>query len=121
MKKKKENAKASRLRNKNIIYRKKNEEINSRKEANSNKIIDDYEREIENFIKINLEKKEFPWIFFKKMTILLLHELIKPHDYLIENSNLRENKRIENFIKDKCTLLIAIDLINNVYINKYDN
>ena len=73
-----------------------------------------------SFIKNNLKEKDFPWVYFKKMIIYLLEELIKPHDYLIENSSINDNEKIQSYIKDKCTLLIAINLIKNIYVSKYD-
>ena len=60
------------------------------------------------------------WIFFKKTVLFLISELIKPHDHLIENINSFDSEKLEAYIKDKSTLLIALNLIKNVYVGKYD-
>ena len=119
-KKKCDNKKVYQTNLKNFIDDINKSKINNIEESDPNKILKNYDKEIVSFIKNNLKEKDFPWVYFKKMIIYLLEELIKPHDYLIENSSINDNEKIQSYIKDKCTLLIAINLIKNIYVSKYD-
>lgn len=130
MKKKKKNKNKSNYRKipkkisdselKKIISENKQRDIKNIDDLDPIKTIKDYEKEIYSFIEINLKEKDFPWIFFKKTVLFLLSELIKPHDYLIENINSFDSEKLETYIKDKSTLVIALNLIKNVYVGKYD-
>tara|TARA_B100001989_G_scaffold167019_1_gene120236 strand:- start:518 stop:913 length:396 start_codon:yes stop_codon:yes gene_type:complete len=105
---------------KKIILDNKQRDIKNIDDLDPIKTIKNYEKEINSFIEINLKEKDFPWIFFKKMVIFLISELIKPHDHLIENINSLDSEKLEIYIKDKSTLVIALNLIKNVYVGKYD-
>ena len=105
---------------KKIISENKQRDIKNIDDLDPIKTIKNYEKEIDSFIEINLKEKEFPWIFFKKMILFLISELIKPHDHLIENINSFDSEKLETYIKDKSTLVIALNLIKNVYVGKYD-
>ena len=105
---------------KKIIFENKQRDIKNIDDLDPIKTIKNYEKEINSFIEINLKEKDFPWIFFKKMVIFLISELIKPHDHLIENANSFDSEKLEIYIKDKSTLVIALNLIKNVYVGKYD-
>lgn len=105
---------------KKIILENKQRDIKNIDDLDPIKTIKNYEKEINSFIEINLKEKDFPWIFFKKMVIFLISELIKPHDHLIENINSFDSEKLEIYIKDKSTLVIALNLIKNVYVGKYD-
>ena len=127
-KKRKKNSKFNQIPNKisekelkKIISNNKKRNIKDIEQSDPIKIIKTYEKEIEIYIKDGFEQKDFPWVFFKKTILHLIEELIKPHDYLIENTNFSETEKIENFIKDKNSLLIAFNLIKEVYVGKYDN
>ena len=105
---------------KKIISENKQRDIKNIDDLDPIKTIRNYEKEIHNFIEVNLKEKDFPWIFFKKTVLFLISELIKPHDYLIENINSFDSEKLETYIKDKSTLVIALNLIKNVYVGKYD-
>ena len=105
---------------KKIISENKQRDIKNIDDLDPIKTIKNYEKEIDSFIEINLKEKDFPWIFFKKMVLFLISELIKPHDHLIENINSFDSEKLETYIKDKSTLVIALNLIKNVYVGKYD-
>mgnify|MGYP001374838238 FL=1 len=127
-KKRKKNSKFNQIPNKisekelkKIISNNKKRNIKDIEQTDPIKTIKKYEKEIEIYIKDSFEQKDFPWVFFKKTILHLIEELIKPHDYLIENTNFSETEKIENFIKDKNSLLIAFNLIKEVYVGKYDN
>ena len=105
---------------KKIISDNKQRDIKNIDELDPIKTIKNYENEIHSFIEINLKEKDFPWIFFKKTVLFLISELIKPHDHLIENINSFDSEKLEAYIKDKSTLVIALNLIKNVYVGKYD-
>ena len=105
---------------KKIISENKQRDIKNIDDLDPIKTIKNYEKEINSFIEINLKEKDFPWIFFKKTVLFLISELIKPHDHLIENINSFDSEKLETFIKDKSTLVIALNLIKNVYVGKYD-
>ena len=127
-KKRKKNSKFNQIPNKisekelkKIISNNKKRNIKDIEQSDPIKTIKTYEKEIEIYIKDNFEQKDFPWVFFKKTILHLIEELIKPHDYLIENTNFSETEKIENFIKDKNSLLIAFNLIKEVYVGKYDD
>ena len=91
---------------KKIISENKQRDIKNIDDLDPIKTIKNYEKEIDSFIEINLKEKDFPWIFFKKMVLFLISELIKPHDHLIENINSFDSEKL--------------DLIKNVYVGKYD-
>ena len=127
-KKRKKNSKFNQIPNKisekelkKIISNNKKRNIKDIEQSDPIKTIKTYEKEIEIYIKDSFEQKDFPWVFFKKTILHLIEELIKPHDYLIENTNFSETEKIENFIKDKNSLLIAFNLIKEVYVGKYDD
>ncbi len=105
---------------KKIISDNKQRDIKNIDDLDPIKTIKNYEKEIHSFIEINLKEKDFPWIFFKKTVLFLISELIKPHDHLIENINSFDSEKLETYIKDKSTLVIALNLIKNVYVGKYD-
>ena len=105
---------------KKIISENKQRDIKNIDDLDPIKTIKNYEKEIHSFIEINLKEKDFPWIFFKKTVLFLISELIKPHDHLIENINSFDYEKLETYIKDKSTLVIALNLIKNVYVGKYD-
>ena len=105
---------------KKIISENKQRDIKNIDDLDPIKTIKNYEKEIDSFIEINLKEKDFPWIFFKKTVLFLISELIKPHDHLIENINSFDSEKLETYIKDKSTLVIALNLIKNVYVGKYD-
>tara|TARA_B100000886_G_scaffold102259_1_gene67955 strand:- start:3750 stop:4145 length:396 start_codon:yes stop_codon:yes gene_type:complete len=105
---------------KKIISENKQRDIKNIDDLDPIKTIKNYEKEINSFIEINLKEKDFPWIFFKKTVLFLISELIKPHDHLIENINSFDSEKLETYIKDKSTLVIALNLIKNVYVGKYD-
>ena len=105
---------------KKIISDNKQRDIKNIDDLDPIKTIKNYEKEINNFIEINLKEKDFPWIFFKKTVLFLISELINPHDHLIENINSFDSEKLETYIKDKSTLVIALNLIKNVYVGKYD-
>ena len=105
---------------KKIISENKQRDIKNIDDLDPIKTIKNYQKEIDSFIEINLKEKDFPWIFFKKMVLFLISELIKPHDHLIENINSFDSEKLETYIKDKSTLVIALNLIKNVYVGKYD-
>ena len=105
---------------KKIISDNKQRDIKNIDDLDPIKTIKDYEKEIYSFIEINLKEKDFPWIFFKKTVLFLISELIKPHDHLIENINSFDSEKLETYIRDKSTLVIALNLIKNVYVGKYD-
>ncbi len=112
--------KISDLELKKIISENKQRDIKNIDDLDPIKTIKNYEKEIQSFIEINLKEKDFPWIFFKKTILFLISELIKPHDHLIENINSFDSEKLETYIKDKSTLVIALNLIKNVYVGKYD-
>ena len=127
-KKRKKNSKLNQIPNKisekelkKIISNNKKRDIKDIEQSDPIKTIKTYEKEIEIFLKDSFDKKDFPWVFFKKTILHLIEELIKPHDYLIENTNFSETEKIENYINDKTTLLIAFNLIKEVYVGKYDD
>ena len=105
---------------KKIISENKQRDIKNIDDLDPIKTISNYEKEIHSFIEINLKEKDFHWIFFKKTVLFLISELIKPHDHLIENINSFDSEKLETYIRDKSTLVIALNLIKNVYVGKYD-
>ena len=105
---------------KKIISENKQRDLKNIDDLDPIKTIKDYEKEIYSLIEINLKEKDFPWIFIKKTVLFLISELIKPHDHLIENINSFDSEKLETYIKDKSTLVIALNLIKNVYVGKYD-
>ena len=103
-----------------ILFCNQKREVKSINDTDPFKLHKKYSAEIKNFIKINFNDKEDPFLYFKTHIKIILEELINIHDFIIDNNQIFDDTKSNQWILDKQSLIIALKLIKDVSVSKND-